>query len=79
MNKRNISQPMLLSSLIKDPTHWGILMEYVAVEKDHLVNQLLKCTEGQLKSIQGELKALEKLSALSITLKSEEASKRRST
>ena len=54
MNKRNISQPMLLAPIIKDPTHWGILMEYVAVEKERLVNQLLKCTEEQLKLIQGE-------------------------
>jgi len=53
-------------------------MEYVAVEKERLVNQLLKCTEEQLKLIQGELLALDKLSALSVSLKSEEASTRRS-
>lgn len=77
MDKRNLSQATQLKSLIGDPLHWGLLMEYVAVEKSRLVTQLLSCEEENLKKLQGELKALDKLSSLSLTLKSEEASRKR--
>ena len=77
MNKANLSQPWLLRSLITDPIHWDLLMGYVAVEKDRLVIQLLSCTEGELKGIQGQLKALNKLEGLHANLKTEEATRKR--
>lgn len=77
--KRSFSQAAQMVSLIKDPLHWDLLMGYVAVEKERLVSHLLSCSEEELKSIQGELKALNKLEGLAANLKVEETSKRRST
>jgi hypothetical protein len=77
--KPNLSQPQELRSLIQDEVQWGLLMNYVAVEKDRVVNQLLKCTESELRTLQGEHKALAKLESLSTNLKAEESNKGRYT
>lgn len=51
--------------------HWNLLMEYVAGEKSRLVTQLLNCNEQDLKALQGEHKALEKLEKLKDQLRQE--------
>jgi hypothetical protein len=73
------TQGAVMAPLINDPLHWGLLMDYVAVERDRIVSQLLSCSESELKSIQGEHKALGKLEGLAANLKTEESNKRRST
>ena len=68
------SPSKLLKPLIVDPLHWKLLEEYLAVEKDRLVTRLINCTEEELKLIQGEIKALDKLINLKVQLKAEEKS-----
>ena len=75
--KRNLTQAAEMRLLIGSPAYWDLLMDYVAVEEKRIVNQLLSCSEGELKSLQGEIKALMKLKNLSVNLKSEEASRKR--
>ena len=77
MAKSNLSNSSKLVSLIKDPLHWDLLMGYVAVEKERIVNHLLQCDESALKMLQGEMKALKNLENLESQLKTEETTRRR--
>ena len=77
MAKPNLSQPQVMKSLIGDPMYWGLLMDYVAVERGRLVIQLLSCREEELKFIQGQLKSLDNLVNLKAQLKTEESARHR--
>ena len=77
MAKSNTTQSQQMKMLIGNPTYWGLLTDYMAVEKDRLVIHLLSCEENDLKSIQGQLKALNKLEGLSAQLKTEESARNR--
>ena len=65
-------QHKLMAPLIKG-NHWHLIEEYVADEKGRLVTQLLNCNElSELKKLQGEVIALDKLLNLKAILKQAE-------
>lgn len=66
-----------LKPLVRNKVSWGLLTEYLAGEKDRLVTQLISCEEQQLKSLQGELKVINRLLSLEDNLLAEERAKRR--
>lgn len=70
------SQASKMKPLITNPSNWEIISSYVAVEKEALVTRLQTCSEMDLKKIQGELAALNKLSGLPSQLKLEQRAKR---
>jgi len=70
------SQASRMKPLITNPSNWEIISSYVAVEKEALVTRLQTCSEMDLKKIQGELAALNKLSGLPSQLKLEQRAKR---
>ena len=77
MAKTDLSHPQKMKLLIGDPMYWGLLMDYVAVERDRLVIQLLSCQEEELKGLQGQLKTLGNLEKLKAQLKTEENARHR--
>lgn len=72
-NKLTVSQqlkPLLLS------THWDLMEDYLADQKDRLVSQLCNCNETDLKHIQGQLKTIDKMLGLKSNMKAEMRSTR---
>ena len=67
---------ILLKPIITDQYHWSLLNEYLAAEKARLVTRLLNCSEDELRAIQGEIKALDKISGLKLQLITEEESRK---
>lgn len=53
--------------------HWDKMEDYLAVEKDRLVNQLCNCNEVlEIRKIQGQIAMLKQIAALRENLKAEE-------
>ena len=71
------SPSQLLKPIIVDKEHWKLMDEYLAVEKHRLVTRLTNCSEQELKEIQGELNAIQKLIDMPLQLKTDETSYRR--
>lgn len=65
---------LLKTLLLND--HWTTFEEYLAGERNRLVIQLCNCNETELKSLQGQIKMLEKILSLKPSLKAEQGNKR---
>lgn len=63
-------RPLLLQE------NWKLFEDYLADEKSRLVIQLCNCTENDLKSLQGQLKVLDRFLGLKETFKTEMGSRR---
>lgn len=60
-----------LKGLLTNP-QWTKMEEYLAEERNRLVIQLCKCGTEDLKDLQGQIKALDRLLALRLNLIAEE-------
>lgn len=65
------TQAQSLKPILAHHMHWELIDEYLAGEIDTLVKRLVQCTEEDLKDLQGQIKALQKLKNMPLTLKSE--------
>lgn len=60
-----------LRPLITNPA-WEKMEAYLAAERNRLVSQLCRCTADELRDLQGQVKALDRLLALKQNLLAEE-------
>lgn len=75
MDKRSEAQK--LKPLVNDRHAWGLLTDYLAVEKDRLVTLLINCDEKEMRMIQGSIKAIQRIINIPDNLKTEENTRKR--
>jgi len=67
------SPQALLKPLLKNEGLFQLLVDYVTEEKKTLVTRLISCNEmSDIKEAQGQIKALDKLINLRLTLQADE-------
>lgn len=64
-----------MKSLLVDKHHWELLSNYLADEKNRLVKLIIRCSNEELKELQGQIKALENIENLKHQLKQEEGNR----
>ena len=71
-----LAPTQLLKPLLMNE-HWGLMEQYLAGEKTRLVTQLCSCNDiNEVKSLQGQIKALEQILKLKEQSRIEQGSKR---